>query len=254
MSLSCNVIVDESDALVALDITASASTCSIWRVEPGPIEVPLRGSPFAVSGSVLVYDHEPPFDTAVSYHIVAGADDQTFGPETLDSNGLDWLKPLGAISRQLPVQIESFPEKSSEARASLYPVMGRSAPVVVTDVMDAYTGRITVLVEGDSDRETLESSLLDGFPWLLHSPPERGEDRFYFVVMRAQWQRLSEASNPDRLLVLDVVEVDASGETLGTASTSFTWDTLDDSYPLWTDVSAAFATWRDVQLAGLTVP
>jgi len=247
----------QPEGFVVLDLRGDGATATVSRLEPGGAVTEVRGSPFpldTVTTVGLAFDYEFPFDTPIRYRILSGGITTESNTVTVPSEGRDWLRSLSTPSRSLAVEVVEFDGKDATGRVSLYQVHGRREPVAVTDVLSAYTGTITLYAEG-SDVVRLADLLSDGYPIMFHSPPEHGEDRFYFVATGVKWQRVSRlAHDQGRYLELTVAEVDSSRLILGVSPTQYTWASLTDDYPDWAAVVADFPTWRDVVTAGLTLP
>ena len=254
MAATLNATVQTDGRFVAIQLAGTGSTMDVFRQEPGGTEVELRGSRFNLNAGVgTAYDYEAPFDVPVSYRGVSNAQTGLSNEVTVASNNEDWLRSLSNPSRSMVVSVQDFASKGSAGRVSLYQVHGRRLPVAVTDVMTAYTGTINLYAEG-SDVNELDDLIRDGYPIMLHTPPAHGEDRFYFVVTAATWSRVARlADDPGRTLTLEVAEVDSSRLILGVSPVQYTWAELASTYGDW-DAVQVFDTWRDITLAGLSLP
>jgi hypothetical protein len=249
---SITATVQGTGAFVSLDLVGTGPV-DVYRQEPKG-DVLLRGSPFTLSGGLgLAFDYEAPFDTPITYRMDDGADYYS-SSVTVPSGGIDWLRSLSSPYLSSPVEVTSFPEKAAQGNVSLYQIIGKRLPIAAVDVMGAFTGTLSMYVEGEGV-DTMIAALADGYPMLLHSPPEHGEDRLYFVVNDYKVTRVSDlASDPGRIIALSIIEVDASRTVYGVSPVSYTWDTLDDDYATWAQVAAAYQTWNQVVQAGLTLP
>jgi len=254
MAATLSAVFQEDGRFVVITLAGTGSTMEVVRLEPGGTEVELRGSRFTLSGGQgIAYDYEAPFDVPVSYRGISNGETGYSGEVTVESNGEDWLRSLSNPSRSVVVSVQDFAQKDSAGRVSLYQVHGRRLPVAVTDVMTAFTGTINLYAAG-SDVNELHDLIRDGYPIMLHTPPAHGEDRFYFVVLGAKWSRVARlADDPGRTLTLEVAEVDSSRLVLGVSPQQYTWDELASTYGDW-DAVQVFDTWRDITLAGLSLP
>lgn len=249
---SITAAVQGTGAFVSLNL-AGTGPVTVYRVEPVGEKL-LRGSPFTLSGGVgVAFDYEAPFDTPVTYRMVDGS--SYYSAEvTVPSAGIDWLRSLSSPYLSQPVEVVAFNEKAAQGRVTVYQIIGKREPIAAVDVMGAFTGTLTLYAEGDAV-DTMVAALADGHPMLLHSPPEHGEDRLYFVVNDYRITRVSDlADDPGRYVELNIIEVDASRTVYGVSPVSYTWDSLDNDFTSWAQVVAAYQTWNQVVQAGLDLP
>lgn len=131
---------------------------------------------------------------------------------------------------------------SRAGRVGLFDVIGRTAPVAVSDVRRGKEFSLRVITENDQDYYTLDHMLASGDILYLHAPSDGRIPTAYIAVgsAAAKWHGVSRIAT----WLLEMVEVQAPGPEV--AGATVTWQTIIDNFASWSDVIAFFPTWADV--------
>lgn len=159
---------------------------------------------------------------------------------TPDLAGRPWLKIITRPFLNRPVVVLDYSELSRPARAGVFDVVGRSFPVVVSDVRRSARFELQLLTETDEQRRELALALAGGETVLLQVPADADVPAGYLHVGDATEARPSRRSER-RVFTLAVTEVAApAADVVGAVST---WQTVLNTYSNWTELLAAHATW-----------
>lgn len=159
-----------------------------------------------------------------------------------------WLKSLSRPFLNTPVDVWGTVDVTRRARNGVFDVVGRSAPVAVTDVRGSreFGLRLKTLVAQDAER--LDLVFASGDPFFLHAPPGIPVKSMYVVVGDVE----DEQPVPDtHLFTLPCIEVAAPAADI--VGATMTWQTVINTFATWADVMVANATWADV-LDGIADP
>lgn len=264
LTLVCEV--EDVQGRIKLTVLGPASpagaTIQILRVHPSGRFTFVRsanGIPFAQGG--VYYDHEAPIRRACTYTAFVHNSDGTLWAESNEDScywdtDQDWIKDPGLPARDMRMTVESMPTYEYDSPVGIFPVMGRPAPVVVTDVRHSATGEVNIITQQAQDRDQLHLLTSTGHVLLLQTPPERGVGNMYVALQKTTEQRVVRKGVEDaRLWTLQYVEVDepsGAGVAGGT-----TWSDVVASYDSWSDTLLHESTWIDLIEeidVGVTVP
>lgn len=151
-----------------------------------------------------------------------------------------WLKSITRPFLNTPVvALKPEPIVETEPRNGIFPVIGRSKPVAVTDRRAAKGYELRLLAETEDEQDRVGLVIDSGDPIFLHVPagsPRPGS--IYAVIGPTSFNPSSE------VFTLPLREVAAPGaDVVGATST---WQTVINTYATWADVIAANATWADL--------
>jgi hypothetical protein len=150
------------------------------------VESDVRGATnIAVSGASteLVVDYECPLDTSITYRAYLDANDPVVSsPATIVTDGRTfWLKDvvLGAFSTK--VNIQSMSDVSRPAVIlGKFNVIGRSRPIIVTDVRSGREGTMTLTGVTHVDNLNIANIIASGNTLLLQCPGSANFPDMYF--------------------------------------------------------------------------
>lgn len=169
--------------------------------------------------------------------------------------GHAWLKDVFTAANSLPIIVGEFRSYSRTGRNTQFNILGRSNPVVITDVLSGKTGQITFYIV-DVNFGTVYAwdeydTLFDpGSTYFFQSlyPQYVGWKDFYLVVNSVEFERITLAqfgvSGVYRYTV-DFTEVDRPATTSVDISAQ-TWEQVLNSHADWQDVLNSHSSWLDV--------
>lgn len=133
------------------------------------------------------------------------------------------------------------------ARQGIFPIIGRSTPVAVTDIRGSREYELDVITRTTEEYQDFDLMLSTGDVIFIHTPPTGPIETAYVAiddVVRRQPLTGSRCGNDWRVFTLPVVEVAAPGaDIVGSVGT---WQTVVNTYATWADVIANHATWADL--------
>lgn len=155
-------------------------------------------------------------------------------------------RPLDCIPNQSPI--------TRRARNGIFPIVGRTFPVAVTDVRLARELAIEVITQTTDEWEELDLIMATGDIFFIQTPPGDPLPTMYVAVEDTTMRRplrQRRCSNDWRVFTLPLVEVAApSSDVMGSLGT---WQTVINTYATWTTVLAAHSTWASLlTLVGTT--
>lgn len=164
--------------------------------------------------------------------------------------GTVWIKNLSRPFLNRPVTVTDWGDVERESRNGVFPIVGRTMPVAVTDLRLSRTYELVLTTSTVDEANELDLCLASGDPILVHVPADCPIPGMYAVVGNVAISR-REPRSTRRYLTLPLTEVAAPGPDVIGATT--TWSAVIAAYPTWADVIAANATWQDV-LDGVADP
>lgn len=208
---------DAANARVQLALTwTGASYATIYRVL-GAVITPVRtAAPVElVSGAITVYDYEVPLDTSVYYIATSPGlffQQLTSASVTVASSDQTWLGHpiLTSLNRTITVTVQ--PERARDIDRGVFPVIGRTRPVVVTSgVRQAPAGTLELYVSTVAERDGLLSLVADGSALLMRTPASYGWDASTWIAVGKVTETPTSDKGfwPMRLITMEYTEVDA---------------------------------------------
>lgn len=200
----------------------------------------------------IVDDYEFPIDELITYRVRSMTSDGiTVRSTTCQIQvTLDdvWFKSIGRpfLNQQIFCVMNPSPITRT-ARNGIFPIVGRSFPVAVTDLRMSRQVSLQVVTQTLQQRQDLDLLLASGDPIFVQTPIGHPLPTMYAVVGDTAEERPVRNRNCDqdwRLWTLPLVEVAAPGpDVVGSTST---WQTVVNTYATWSDVVANNATWADL--------
>lgn len=160
-----------------------------------------------------------------------------------------WLKNLSKpfLNRML----NCIPNQSDivrRARNGIFPIVGRTFPIAVTDVRLARELTIEVIMETTQQWEEFDLITLTGDTFFIQTPPGNSLPTMYVAIgdvsNRRPLRQLPRCGNDWRVFTLPLTEVaPPSSDMVGSLGT---WQTVLNTYATWNDVIAANPTWANL--------
>lgn len=164
--------------------------------------------------------------------------------------GSVWIKNLSRPFLNRPVTVTDWGDVEREARNGVFPIVGRTMPVAVTDLRLSRSYELVLTTATVDEAEELDLCLASGEPILVHVPADCDVPGMYAVVGNVAVSR-REARSARRYLTLPLTEVAAPGPDVVGATN--TWASVIATYATWADLIAANPTWQDL-LDGVADP
>lgn len=160
-----------------------------------------------------------------------------------------WLKNIARpfLNRMLNCVPNQSPI-TRRARNGIFPIVGRTFPVAVTDVRLAREVTIEVIMQTTQQWEELDLITLTGDTFFIQTPPGNSLPTMYVAIgdtsIRRPLRQLPRCGNDWRVFTLPLTEVAApSADIIGSLGT---WQTVVNTYATWNDVIAAHPTWSSL--------
>lgn len=175
------------------------------------------------------------------YRVTAGAD--VFTTTITPAQTSVWLKSITRPFLNRAVSVVEHSDITRPARNGVFPIIGRSYPVAVTDVRLAREWTMTVKADTVDDADALDLVFASGDPLYVQVPPTLDIPGGYVVVGNVVRRRFGHVSQR-RWFDLPMTEVAPPGpEVVGVTAT---WETLVAEFGSWTAVLAEFGSWAEV--------
>lgn len=248
MSLTPTFDASISRVRLAATSLTGASTALFERSRNGLLWTTVRGGTAAAvtAGAVTLDDYE--FQpNATNYYRVTGTPGAVqFTADISPTQNDVWFKSLTKPFLNRAVAVVGHGDITRTARNAIFPVIGRTMPVAVTDVRLARSWEMTLKTEDPEDCDELELMFAGGEPLLVQVPatgPLSTVPGGYVVVGDIVRRRFGTLS-PRRWLELPCTEVAAPGpDVYGLPAT---WSTVVAEFSDWDAVQTEFATWDDL--------
>lgn len=148
-------------------------------------------------------------------------------------------RTLDCIPNQTPI--------TRRARAGIFPIVGRTYPIAVSDVRLARELTIEVIMQTTQQWEEFDLITSTGDTFFIQTPPGNSLPTMYVSVGDINLRRPlrnQRCGNDWRVFTLPLTEVAMpSSDLVGSLGT---WQTVVNTYATWSDVIAAHPTWADL--------
>lgn len=156
-----------------------------------------------------------------------------------------WLKFPGRPFLNTPLTVVDWSDITRRARAGIFPVVGRSYPVAVTELHGARELVLTVTTATLDQAADLDARTTAGDTLLLHTPgPACPVPTLYAVLGDTTVRRGASRRSERRYHDLALIEVAAPVSVI--AGITVTWQAVTASFATWADLIAEEPTWSDV--------
>lgn len=159
-----------------------------------------------------------------------------------------WLKDI--TKPFLNRLLDCIPNQSPigrRARNGIFPIIGRTFPVAVTDVRLARELSIEVITRTTQAWQELDLIMATGDVFFIQTPPGNSLPTMYVAVEDTSMRRPlrnSHCDNDFRVFTLPLVEVaPPAADVMGSLGT---WQTVINTYATWSAVLAAHSTWASL--------
>ncbi|MEV6693365.1 poly-gamma-glutamate hydrolase family protein [Micromonospora sp. NPDC051196] len=154
-----------------------------------------------------------------------------------------WLKSVARPFLNREVIVKDFSAVERAARHGVFAVVGRSAPVVVSDLRGSRQWTVELLTETPAAADDLDLVLAAGDTMLIHTPADCDVPGGYVAIDTVNISRPSRRSRR-RVFALPCTEVAAPGPDV--VGATLTCQTVLNTYATCADLLAAHATCADL--------
>ena len=258
-AVSVSISVEPALQVVRLEFTVPAGSdrVSVQRVGPSGTPAYVRGFQDAPTfpGPLVVRDFEAPIGVPLVYTVQVWQDAT---PEIVDSGsasieipdgGCDdtWLTDLLRPTNTQRLTLEGLDELSYSIPVGVHEILGRRAPITSSDIANAPTFELGLLTESDDARLRARSTLGNGIPVLLRTPPANGIGSLYFAVTGYREQRIVKpAREDDRVWKVSAVQVTRPDPALYTPEPPATYAAVAATFASYADLAAEHPTYDAV--------
>ena len=252
--MTLELIAAVSDAEVKLRAesdNALTQTIEVYRQMRGAT-AQVRGPSDFANHIWVINDIEILFNTPITYEAYARneagtvIESATAGPVTIVKDTA-YLRNVLVASAKMPVRLvgQESGDYESEVRRELLRPLGRSAPVVITDIRSSATGASSILTRSAAEARQLDSLLASG-DVLMFTGPVDWDLRWpiYMHPGTASEKRVGAALSEDRIRYFEWVQVDPPPYGLFESVQATTWQDLLTAGKTWGAIRST--SWNDL--------
>jgi hypothetical protein len=248
MALVLSVESDAKNVRIDFPVPAGANRLTLSRAGPSGASATVRSWAAAtvVPGAVIARDFEAPIGVALTY--TADTWNEPGGAHTLETAtitipstgcGDTWLTDLVRAANTQQIVIETMAELGYDVPATTHWILDRRPPIVSSDVAHTPSFELDFLTADEQEREFARSTLGNGVPVLLRTPPEDGIGNLYFSVLGFREQRLvTLGTQPARRFVVSGVQVERPDPALFGPLAPSTYQHAKDTFATYADMKA----------------
>jgi hypothetical protein len=156
-----------------------------------------------------------------------------------------WLMNPARPGQNIRVEITSFSEISQAGRTGIFEIVGRSAPVIVSDIMESGSFEFTIDAATKAEAKEIAARVALGDPmYLLVPDPNADIDTFYFTA--TSLKRAVDAPGGSWSVTVSAREVSQPAPAV--YGSTYIWDDVVTDYASWTAVLADLqnTTWANL--------
>lgn len=168
---------------------------------------------------------------------------QTFTDGIVQDLDQVWIKLVARPFLNRAVVVADFGPVQRPARAGVFPVVGRSFPVSVSDVRGSRRYTLEVMTESPSEASDIDLLLATGDPVFVHVPSTSAVPGGYYAVGDTTEARTGRVSDR-RTFEIPLTQIAAPGPDV--VGASITWQGVMNAYADWTAVIANHTDWQDL--------
>lgn len=229
-----------SDELYVDDVRFRTTTATVERSTDQVLWETVRGGQWAAltnAGTLKLDDYEFTTDTTNYYRV------RTEIASIMPTLTRVWLKSIARPYLNRAVIVVDFSEVERAARTGVFPIVGRSFPIAVSDVRSGKSYTLELLTETASDERDLDLFLASGDPAFLHVPADSMVPGGYYTIGDTSARRLGRTS-VKRVFSLPLQEIAAPDpDVVGATST---YNTVLTSYATYQALLDAHADYESV--------
>jgi hypothetical protein len=220
------------------------------RTTDGVNYTPVRGGNHVTvkTNEADIDDYEFPAGIATTYRL-RSYDDSDVLQETLTVEVTQdltevWFKSVTQAYLNQTQKVTGVGEISRDDRGGVFPILGRSLPVVVSDVRGSRKINLQIQAVSDEKRDDWDYFLASGDPVFIHVPSTNIYVQSGYYHITSSPEVLVGQPNPDRFFNLSLVQMAKPTDDL--VPVTYSWQGLKNDYATWADVIATETDWNDV--------
>lgn len=156
-----------------------------------------------------------------------------------------WFKSISRAYLNQSTKITGVGEISRANRGGVFPIIGRSFPVVISDVRGSKQMSLQVNTVTNTQRNNFDYLLASGDPVFVHVPSTNFKVQSGYFSIEDSAENLVGIPSDQRFFNLSLLQVAAP--TAEVLATTMSWQGLRNRYPTWAAVRAANANWTAVK-------
>jgi hypothetical protein len=154
-----------------------------------------------------------------------------------------WLMNPSRPGQNIRVEITGFPELSQGGRTGIFEIVGRSAPVIVSDIMESISFEFTLDAANKTEAKEIAARIALGDPMYLLVPDLNADiDTLYFTATNLK----RAVDTPGGSWSVTVSARQVSQPAPAVYGSTYIWSDVPTNYATWTDVVAGVATWSNL--------
>jgi len=154
-----------------------------------------------------------------------------------------WLMNPSRPGQNIRVEITGFSEINQGGRTGIFEIVGRSAPVIVSDIMESNSFEFTIDAATKTEAKEIAARIALGDPmYLLVPDPNADIDTLYFTA--TSLKRAVDTPGGSWSVTVSVRQVSQPAPAV--YGSTYIWSDVPTNYATWTDVLAGVATWSNL--------
>lgn len=200
-----------------------------------------------VDSTAVIDDYEFPQGVEITYTVEAySSSDELLSTATgtiTVSLDVVWLKSIRFPFLNREVTVTAWSDITRDFRGGVFPVVGRSYPVAVTDLAGSRKFAIEVMLPTISKAKGIDYLLASGEPIYLQVPADCPIPQVYAVITDSSQRRASTRSER-RIFALSLTETAAPRPSV--VGTTNIWQEVINTFDTWEDFQSVYTNWETV--------
>lgn len=233
-----------------INILGNVSYVTVERSTDGITWETVRGgsSVSPDTGTATHYDYEFPSGVEITYRVktFSGTDVELDTLSDVITVNLEsvWLKSVEFPFLNRPVVVIDWSPVQRQFRGGVFPVIGRSLPVAVTDLRGSRKYTLETVVQTPDAARDIDYLLASGGSVFVHVPGHCDVPQMYAIVEGASSESRAALRSQRRIITLPLMEiakpklsiVGAMSEWQTLLATFGTWEAIISAYPVWDEL------------------
>lgn len=157
-----------------------------------------------------------------------------------------WIKFVANPVLNQKLRLTDYSEIQRQSRSGLYEVLGRSDPVIVSDVHGSRKLTINVACLTQAEADNLDHALSQGIPCFLQMPPDVPLPSIYASIGDYAFNRPDGARPTSVRRIFEIPLTEVAAPPPSVVGAFATWATVLDQYATWDELLDLNDSWREV--------
>lgn len=236
---------------LAADTLGTATYAVFDRTLNGVTYTTIRGGSHVTvtSSAAHIDDYEFPVGETITYRVrsynASNVLQATFTVATTQDLGNPWLKSVTRPFLNREVTLSTAGDISHQNRVGIFPILGRTDPIAITDVSSQMSFDLTLTTFSAGEADAVRYLVTSGDTIYLQMPTDcefKAPSGYYVVGTVTEARRNNKSER--KWFTLPLIRIIAPGPDV--VPTTYTWSSTLSEYATWTDVIADNATWADL--------